>query len=96
MNLMFVYSYIEKFWWRWMPGSIFVVPWPNGWVEVGEGTTIFSSDPNDHWRPWLEEHVGWQGWDWDWRISSQIDYAVEIKIRRSKEQYATLAKLRWV
>jgi hypothetical protein len=25
-------------------------------------------EPNHYYRPWLEEHVGQQGKDWDWRI----------------------------
>lgn len=102
-------TFFEKLWWRWMPGVTFVVQWPNGWTEIDRdmGVSVCSADPNDHYRPWLEANVGRQGRDWNWRIyalgSAYImnapvaaNNAVEIKIRRGKEQYATLAKLRWV
>lgn len=25
-----------------------------------------SDDPNDSWRPWLEQHAGNQGVNWEW------------------------------
>ena len=78
----------EAIWWRWMPGEEFNLPWPS---------TPQSSDPNDHYRPWLEKNIGRQGWDWQWRHHFEVTMytpgyeeemklsdRVVIKVRRSK------------
>ena len=95
-----------------MPGVEFELAWPSGTVEIDDSMpqydwtmsagryTIESADPNDHYRPWLEKHVGRQGWDWDWRIgkvatrTGEMD-TIRIKIRRGRAKYATIAALRW-
>jgi len=74
-----------------------VLPTDDGW-DWTLGTTqqeMFSADPNDHYRPWMEANVGRQGWDWNWRIDSVEGDTLAIKFRRSKEYYASLAALRW-
>lgn len=87
-----------KIWWKFVPGVTIVVPWPTGEILTG---LIFSADPNDWYRPWLEEHVGKQGWDWDWtHVISQnsIRYTSDgvcIKFRKAKASFASLAALRW-
>lgn len=99
----------NKLWWLWMPGMTIHLPWPPTWTTPDQyGVSINSSDPNDHYRPWLEENCGCQGWDWDWRVvfqrdvfrvynnPYQLDDAVEIKFRKGKESIAVLAKLRWL
>lgn len=84
-----------------MPGTIIKVKWPVGWTDpvpaAGSGTfQIQSADPNDHYRPWLTENVGWQGWDWDWAWCNNSDYDnVDIKFRIGKRKYAVLAILKW-
>ena len=99
----------DKLWWRFMPGVIINVAWPKGQVKVGpshrdgysgygpEFEYIDSADPNDHYRPWLEEHVGKQGWDWNWGVCSKdvSENRFTIKIRRKHAKYATIAALRW-
>lgn len=41
--------------------------WPNGWTEPDDlGNSTRSSDPNAHYRPYLEQNLGTQGHDWDW------------------------------
>ena len=104
-------------WWRFMPGVEITVPWPTGVITVDHnhpkwdwslGSTLqegFSADPNDHYRPWMEEHVGRQGWDWNWRMGEIRDCGrvptpgtgdtLVIKIRRGKSKYATIASLMW-
>lgn len=94
-------------WWMFMPGTIITVKWPVGTVRVpnGDNTGMIatSADPNDHYRPWLEANVGKQKWDWDWRIgnvvaSNNVTYGydtIEIKIRKSKAELATIAALKW-
>jgi hypothetical protein len=99
----------DKLWWRFMPGTVINVAWPRGQIKVGpshrdgysgygpEFEYVDSADPNDHYRPWMEEHVGKQGWDWNWGLSG-TDVSLNrltIKIRQKHEKYATIAALRW-
>ena len=93
----------EKLWWRFMPGAVINVAWPNGAIvkefidQYKTDEQWLSADPNDHYRPWLEEHVGKQGWDWNWGVGGTDVSAnrLTIKIRRKHEKYATIAALRW-
>ena len=99
----------DRLWWRFIPGVVINVKWPKGQVKVGpshrEGWSgvgeqfeyIDSADPNDHYRPWMECHVGRQGWDWDWSMTGNDVAAnqLTVKFRKGKEHYATLAMLRW-
>jgi hypothetical protein len=99
---------LESLWWRFIPGVTFDVKWPVGQVNVGPGHRegwcglgpafeyIHSADPNDHYRPWLEEHIGKQGWDWNWCIShTDVGDRVTIKVRQKYAKYAIIAALRW-
>ena len=99
----------DKLWWRFMPGVVINVAWPVGQVKVDPdlrhgiwsgydpGDYVQSADPNDHYRPWMEEHVGKQGWDWNWGLGNNdaADNRLTIKIRRKHEKYATMAALMW-
>jgi hypothetical protein len=92
-------------WWKFVPGTVIDVKWPSGWVVLhtmpdGSKTSVESSDPNDHYRPWIEQHVGKQRWDWNWRVSrastGQFDYdTVQIKVRKKKEKFASMMLLLW-
>lgn len=100
---------LQALWWRFMPGTVIKVKWPVGNVIVLPtddgwdwtiGTTrqeIFSADPNEHYRPWMEANVGKQGWDWNWRLTDNdaAENRLTIKFRRSKASLATIAALRW-
>ena len=102
-------NFKEKLWWWLMPGVTINVKWPKGQIKVGpshrdgysgygpEFEYVDSADPNDHYRPWMEEHVGKQGWDWNWGIADRdaTDNRLTIKIRRKHAKYATIAALRW-
>ena len=79
------------------------------WTVGPSKYIVSSADPNDHYRPWLEKNVGKQGWDWDWRLgpitgakgqpNGPIVLAgdfLEIKFRKGKEKYATIATLKWL
>lgn len=81
-------SLFESLWWRFMPGVTITVRWPRG---------VESSDPNHYYRPWLEQHVGRQGWDWDWRLfgNNVAEDCLTIKVRRPHAKYATIASIRW-
>jgi hypothetical protein len=94
----------ERLWWRFMPGVVINLKWPEGkvvvtskdpgWYDCGaEKVEIWSADPNNHYRPYLEEHIGKQKWDWDWGVTGAA--TITLKIRRKHEKYATMMLLRW-
>jgi hypothetical protein len=92
----------QQLWWRFMSGVVINVKWPRGWVVLyddgaGGQTAIESADPKDHYRPWLEEHVGRQGWDWNWGMTKNDVEAnrLTIKIRQQRSEYATIAAMMW-
>lgn len=103
----------QGLWWKYVPGVIVSVPWPSGWVELhkaadGSAVAAESSDPNDHFRPWLEENVGRQGIDWEWReaIGDSMHTPgyeqdmikkdqVLIKFRNKHKEQAVLFKLKY-
>jgi hypothetical protein len=93
---------IDKIWWRFMPGKVINVQWPEGWVTLnempdGSKTSEFSADPNAHYRPWMEKNVGRQGLDWNWGMADRdaTDNRLTIKIRQKHHECAILAKLMW-
>ena len=81
-------SLFESLWWRFMPGVTITVRWPRD---------MESSDPNDHYRPWLEQHVGRQGWDWNWGLfgNNAAEDCLTIKIRRPKTHWCSIIALQW-
>lgn len=100
----------QKLWWRFMPGVVINVAWPAGnivvdhnhplWQDMGGAVWVdlgFSADPNDHYRPWMEQHVGRQGWDWNWGMADRdaTDNRLTIKIRQKYAKYATIAAIQW-
>ena len=96
---------VKTLWWKLLPGTTITVKWPVGWTEpepaAGGGfIQMESADPNDHFRPWLEQNVGRQGWDWDWRLVGHANEITEtdtliIKFRWGREKYATMFILRY-
>ena len=101
---------LQKLWWRFMPGVVVNVKWPAGnivvdhnhplWQDMGGAVWVdlgFSADPNDHYRPWMEQHVGRQGWDWNWGMADRdaTDNRLTIKIRQKYAKYATIAAIQW-
>lgn len=71
-------------WWKYIPGVILKVKWPNG-------------DPNDYYREWMEKHVGKQSWDWDWVLYPDdiLSNTLTIKLRSGKEIHSTMIGLMW-
>ena len=101
---------LQKLWWRFVPGVVVNVKWPSGkivvdhnhplWQDMGGAVWVdlgFSADPNDHYRPWMEQHVGRQGWDWNWGMADRdaLDNRLTIKIRQKYAKYATIAAIQW-
>ena len=85
-----------QLWWRYMPGVTVTVRWPRGWTKPDHmGVQFNSADPNDHYRPYMEQHIGRQGWDWDWRIDNIENDTLKIKIRRRHAKYATIIAMMW-
>jgi hypothetical protein len=103
------FRFWEKLWWSFVPGVVVKVRWPKGkivvdhtdprWVDLGGAVCVEleSADPNDFFRPWLEENVGRQGWDWNWGFvgNDVSDNCLTIKVRQKYARYATIMLLRW-
>ena len=45
----------------------------------------------------MEQHVGKQGWDWNWGMADRdaTENRLTIKIRQRHAKYATLAAIKW-
>lgn len=100
---------LQSLWWRFMPGVIINVRWPVGEIEITEDHPrwdwtigpskykVQSADPNDHYRPFMEQYIGRQGWDWNWGFADRdmSDNRLTIKIRRRHAKYATIIAMRW-
>jgi hypothetical protein len=96
----------KNLYWHFRTGAVIVLPWPSGYTEPDHlGNSTNSADPNAHYRPWLETYVGKQGRDWEWKQHSDWSFdiagtvttndSVELRFRKGKEQYASLAALKW-
>jgi len=99
----------ERLWWWLVPGVCIKVRWPKGkiavdhndprWVDLGGAVWVEfdSADPNDFYRPWMEQHVGRQKWDWDWGFvgNDASDNCLTIKVRQKHEKYATIMLMMW-
>lgn len=97
----FFYKLWHDFWWNHIPGVTVMVKWPNGPVYYStsdDGIPIISSDPNDHYRNWLEANVGIKGIDWDWKVSpirTPEENFLEIKFCINKKKFATIVTKMW-
>jgi len=71
---------VERLYWSIPCGAKVALPWPH-WPQYS------TSDPNDCWRPYLEENVGIQGIHWQWKIGSvnDSDTTIEMKFLRRKD-----------
>ena len=109
------WTWLRRLWWRYWPGETVVVRYPAEqaigvrpghprWYDVGATwVEIYTCDPNDLYRPYLEQHVGRQGWDWDWKLhwaGTSLDTleqrgSLKIKVRRKHAAQATAIALMW-
>ena len=85
--------------WKYWLKSEVSIPWPRGWTRPDHlGNSSDSSDPNEHYRPWLEQHAGPQGRSWDWMLDrDSVDEQgwADIKIKFRDAKIATLFVLTW-
>ena len=51
------------------------------------------AEPNEHYRPWLEENIGQQGVSWNWKIHSVNGNLLAIDF--ATEEHAILFELKW-
>ncbi len=79
--------FIFQCWWKYMPGVKVKITWP---AEQ-------PADPNEHYRPWLEQNVGKQGWHWNWTMEDNdaAENSLTLKVCKNKSKYATLAAIKW-
>lgn len=107
-------NFYQQLYWRIVDYTEITVKWPAGVVAVNHdhphwydcGATwveIESSDPNDHYRPFLEEWIGRQGRDWDWYLGfhgvnvvtqEHVGY-LTIRMRQKHAIYASHMALMW-
>lgn len=103
-----ILSQIERVWWHFEPYVEVNVQWPVGtividrtdprWYDVGAyRVEIESADPNDHYRPFLEEWIGRQRWDWAWYLgdTDARDNRLTIRLRKKYAAYASHITLMW-
>lgn len=85
--------------WRWWLKKEISIKWPHGWTPQDHlGNSSQTSDPNEWYRAWLEQYVGRQGWDWDWRVGDRIfegDNWGALKIKFRRESDAVLFTLKY-
>ena len=86
----------RRVWWNFFPGPIVQLSWPRGWTKINSlGIQYESSDPNVHWRPWLEANIGRQGWDWDWRINFRDINSIHLKVHKKHSNTLSLFLLKY-
>lgn len=54
----------------------------------------YDSEPNHYYRPWLEQNIGKQGIDWDWRLDS-INNENLLAIDFTNKENALFFELSW-
>jgi len=67
--------------WKNMPfGTVVSIPWPG------------IDDPNEIWKPWLEQNVGRQQRSWEWWLHNDVK---TVKIRFLKKEDAVAFVMRF-
>lgn len=99
---------IENVWWKLVPYVEIGVKWPVGAIVVGYDdprwydcgacfVEIESADPNDFYRPFMEEWIGKQGWDWSWYMGNNdvAENRLTIRVREKYSIYASHIAIMW-
>lgn len=93
-------------WWKFAPGTIIDVPWPDP-INDFNSDRIDTDDYED----WLVANVGKRGTDWDWMYGDGLVFTtqltrgqfipiwhpktIQVKFRKSKAKWATIASILW-
>lgn len=98
----------EKIWWYFVPWVEVNVKWPSGPIGVGCedprwydcGATwveVFSADPNDHYRPFMQSWIGHQRRDWSWYMGNNdaAENRLTIRMRKKYAIYASHIAIMW-
>ena len=77
--------------WEKIPGIEVIVRWPAATKDIP------TTDPNEHYRAWLEENCGKQTLDWDWKLkdSDIHNNQLTIRFKRRHRDIAVLVSLMW-
>lgn len=99
---------LERIWWYYTPYMEISVKWPKGsvvvgyddprWYDVGASLVeVESADPNDHYRPFMQEWIGRQRWDWSWYMGNTDarDNRLTIRIRKKHYIFASHIAMIW-
>ena len=54
-----------------------------------------AADPNEAYRPWLEENIGAQYVDWNWWVGSVVDGTMIIGVRKKHKPALLLIAMMW-
>ena len=95
-----LFKYFNLLWWKFVPGKEIVVMCPTDLVQIPhpfyshtyfiESLAVFSKENS---KKILEQTVGIQGLDWDWRIVE--NNKLKIKFRIGKTRYASYFLIKW-
>lgn len=88
---------VSKLWWKFMPCVTVCINWPASVDYNAVGRFNIFQQANIHYRPWLEQNIGKQGWDWDWGIcrSNLLDRKITVRIRKKHAKFISMALLKW-
>lgn len=100
---------VERIWWYFTPYMEISVRWPSGYIEVDHNdprwcdlggavwVKLESADPNDFYRPYMEEWIGRQGWDWAWYMGNTdaAENRLTIRMREKHAVFATHIAMMW-
>jgi hypothetical protein len=89
-------SPLQKLYWIVVPHDVVVVKWPDPFDWEREPYRNMG-DPNNHYRAWLEENLGEQGYNWDWHLDwSQVKLdKIYILVPYHKRTFTSLIGLMW-
>lgn len=96
---------VDKLKWKMFAGPSILLRYPEHkeftvdhslpyWIDLGGAVNIkiSSSSPDIHYRPYLEKHVGKEGFDWVWRIydKNPNDTMIELKLHKRKHRWLAI------
>ena len=99
---------LDRLWWYFVPWVEVNVKWPSGYIGVGRDdprwydvgarlVEVHSADPNDFYRPFMEEWIGRQHIEWTWYMANNdaAENRLTIRMRRKYKIYASHIAMMW-